>query len=393
MKAPFFFPLLFIISLNVSTLAAERQWTNQKGQEITASFVSVEQSNVVLEMNGKKFSVPISSLSAADQDFIKSQEEPTSPTGEAEKPSTAPLTNFDKEIPKAAKVDDDSVEDKGEKDGKFIYESKHFRFVSNVQLSKSLVQNFSRLFEASYELCAALPLGLTTNQKGDLFPIELFETEQQYRAAGGPAGSAGVFITNEGRVLVPLSGLGVKKVGSSYMYDASSGNATTLIHEVTHQLTPLVYDATAWGWFTEGIAEYCANMPYRTGRFKIGDEQDLLDQVTAYGEDDKGGWALGDDIQIGMTLEQWLNQSPSQFMSNTSLNYGVGALVTFYFLHYDDGRSGKPIREFARATFAGAERKEAYEKLLSGRSYTELAKEIDKAWRSKGVRVRWQDSL
>jgi hypothetical protein len=104
-----------------------------------------------------------------------------------------------------------------------------------------------------------LPLAISGGVKQEgKYQILLFETEQSYNSAGGPPGSAGVFIGGKNIVMVPLTSLGVRPVGSGYMLDRDKSNKT-LPHELVHQLTPDNYYAHgSMGWFTEGLAEYVA---------------------------------------------------------------------------------------------------------------------------------------
>ncbi|MCB1209398.1 MAG: hypothetical protein KDK97_08735 [Verrucomicrobiales bacterium] len=61
----------FALSLSLG-IAEGRSWTNQAGTRIEAEMTGVEGDKVMLQMNGKVFPVPIASLSAEDQAFIKS---------------------------------------------------------------------------------------------------------------------------------------------------------------------------------------------------------------------------------------------------------------------------------------------------------------------------------
>jgi len=81
------FYLALCFSLLTSSLFA-RQWTNTKGKKITADIVRVEGTSVVLNMNGKEVTVPIDTLCAADNDFIRIwQDEQTGEEEIAEEPS------------------------------------------------------------------------------------------------------------------------------------------------------------------------------------------------------------------------------------------------------------------------------------------------------------------
>lgn len=68
--APVFLALFLILWSPSLALAAPREFKSTDGKSITAQVAAVEGGNVVLSMNGREFTVPISRFSQADQDFI-----------------------------------------------------------------------------------------------------------------------------------------------------------------------------------------------------------------------------------------------------------------------------------------------------------------------------------
>ena len=146
-----------------------------------------------------------------------------------------------------------------------------------------MVKKFATLFEATREYCRMLPIAtLKAHVPGAQFrnKILLFESKASYVRNGGPPSSAGVFISRgrqgNGIVMVPLESLGLKKVGSGYMYDYKGENKV-LPHELVHQLTDReYYRSGARGWFSEGLAEYVAVTPYRSGKFMVRSNLCLL---------------------------------------------------------------------------------------------------------------------
>ncbi|MDB4408960.1 hypothetical protein N9165_02740, partial [Akkermansiaceae bacterium] len=309
------------------------------------------------------------------------------------------------------------TEDKEEK--KFIYESDHYRFTCNVRLNRSVVSSFSTLFEATRVYCRALPLavsgGIKNNGKYDIF---LFETKQQYIEAGAPPSSAGVFMRrgNKSYIMVPLTSLGVRKVGSGYMRDRDKSNGT-LVHEITHQLTPGPYFARgARGWFSEGLAEYLTSTPYRSGRFKVKSNfDDIVAYATAYGKKDTRGRALGEEF-TAPALVDYMTMPYSSFTGgDANFNYGLGLVLTTYFLHLDGEGDGARMKEFLKELRTprkksdeaaaegplesepskglqsiGAHGRRALEKLLDGRTFEELQDDITTGWRRKRVKITFR---
>lgn len=368
--------------------AEERSWTNSAGKTIVATLVEISGDKAVLQMAGKNFEVPIASLSDDDKKFIDEWKK-----GDLPDPSgdSAVKENWDGAWPALVSVDIDQPievikEDEAAKE--YVYASPHYEFICDVKLNTSVVKRFSILFEATNQVCRELPLGMVKPFRKERHKIHLFETREAYIAKGGPPASAGVYISRggEGDILVPLTSLGVKKVGSNYSVDYDKEN-TTLSHEITHQLTDYAYYAPgSRGWFTEGLAEYIANSGYRSGKFDIDDLGKLKARVTAYGEDGNGGRALGEDI-AAPDLQQFFTQEYDSFLANAQLSYGLSALIVYYYFHMDGDKDAANIKAFLKALKEEKTPPQLFEPLLAGRSWDEMEAAITQGWRSRGVRI------
>lgn len=364
-----------------------RTWTDAQGRKIEARMSGLDGEQVMLELkDGRKIPYPLAKLSAEDAHYARHFKGAAS-TGEA----TPQGLNFDAEWPDRIKFGEDpeiAIISEDAEQKKFIYESANYRYHCDVRLSKSVVRGFALMFEATHLFCRSLPLALDGGDKTDSkLEIRLFEVYEDYIAAGGMQGSAGVFISGRALVLVPLDSLGVRKVGSGYMLDRDK-SSKTLPHELTHQLTPHPYFAEgSMGWFTEGIAEYVAVTPYRSGAFSVrGNHKDIIDYTTAYGSKNTGGRALGENINIA-DLKEFMLQDYSNFMRDPQINYGCSLLITHYFLQMDGDGDAKRIKSFLKALRDGKTGEEAIAVLLDGRSYAQLGEEIGKAWGRRGVNL------
>jgi len=385
------FAITCLILFTAVSHAEVRNWTNSAGKTITAEIVETEGDKVILKMKGQNFPVPIASLSKPDQDYIAEWKK-QAPTDTAPASQVEPI--WDAPWPKTISADvsqEIEIIKEDESTNEYIYASEHYEFICDVKLNTSVVRRFSLLFEATNQFCRELPLGMVKPFREERHKIHLFETRAAYQSAGGPPSSAGVYISRggEGDILVPLTSLGVKKVGSNYSVDYDEEN-TTLSHEITHQLTDAQYYAAgSRGWFTEGLAEYVANSGYRSGKFNVNDLRKLKAHVTAYGEDNQGGRALGEEIN-SPDLKDFFTQSYSSFVGNAQLNYGLGALIVYYFFHMEGEKEATTIKEFLKGLKAGKKGDEIFEPLLAGRSWDDLEADITKNWRSRGVRINFQ---
>ena len=403
------FPLLVLFLV---TDCPGRTWTSKEGVTFEGDLVeaTVETATLNSTKLPKPLVVPIRELATPDQIFVRAwhaeqvrEKEAVSRMHpyqrrqyELLKATRRIAENFEGKWPGIVSAPDSlEVRDLSEEgEGKqFVYHSPHYEFVCDVELKQSLVKRLAVLFEASREYCRQLPI---SSKKAHVAGIKhrnrilLFETKEGYTKAGGPPGSAGVYIGGKDVIMVPLTSLGVKKVGSSYSIDYDRENRT-LPHELTHQLTDHYYFRPgARGWFSEGLAEYVGATPYRSGSFNVKKALTAIrDYATGFGRTDKGGRALGDDISAP-DLKSYMLQSYGSFVANGNFNYGLGLLITTYFFHMDRDGDRVAISAFLRSLREGKEGEEALQVLRQGRSWDEMEEQISAGWRGRGVRIRFR---
>lgn len=387
----------------MTAVSPARTWTDRQGRKVEGKLVASDDREIVLRLkDGKNVTIPLHRLSDADLEFLENGEEPEEKdTAEVEKempagkkPAAGPLENFDAPWPEDVHFKEDPeilVVAEDEAESRFVYESTNYRFICDVRLSRQVVKGFAVMFEATHDYCRALPLALSGGiRKNGKYNILLFETKDSYIEAGGPPDSAGVFISGRNEVMVPLVSLGVREVGSGYMLDRDKSNGT-LIHEITHQLTPHPYYAAgAMGWFSEGIAEYTTATRYRNGKFKVKSNfDDLVSYATAFGEDNTDGRGLGTEIKAPALRDFFLMDYDEFTGDEANFNYGFGLLLTTYFLHLDGEGDAARKKSFLKALRAGEKGQDALDVLMDGRSFEELEDEISKAWKRKGVEIEF----
>ena len=329
---------LFILYLACGCVLADdgnRVWKDDRGREITAKMVGKNGDNVELQLkDGRRVSFPLAKLSEVDRAVASQWKPPEEPaTDEIADQKAKP--NFDSEWPERISLDADpevNIVSEDPENKLFIYESPNFRFVTDFRLSKSVVSSFARNFETTYLFCRSLPVGLNRAVKTDgKYLIKSFESVEDYIAAGGQPIFDGMFLPSREMVVTSTKGLGVKKVGSGYMRDRDAFSKV-IPHEIVHQMTPFsYYTSGTLGWFTEGVAEYVAITPYRSGSYNVrANLPEIIEYVTAHGSDKLSGRVLGREIEMP-PLEKWMLQTYEEFGANTQFNYGTALLITTYF--------------------------------------------------------------
>lgn len=373
-----------------------RTWTARDGRTLQGALVSVAEGKVrIKRADGKEFDLALESLSDADQqlarDFARRAPKPIAGGVLAGyDPSKADFTSQwprDVTVPADTEI---TVIEENDETRRYVYESVHFRFESDAKLRSLLVSKLATMFEAAFAAHREVPLGnRRTRATGTgKFKAILFEKEEDYHKAGGPANSAGVYLGRTDTFMVPLENLGVRKSGNSYTYDAK-GDFHTLFHEITHQLWA-DYGPMAGTWMVEGFAEYMALMPFRGNRITLTQgRQEVPDFATAYGRDGGGGRALGEAIKMPR-LERFMAMDQPEFYKNMNFNYACGLLLFYYFAEQDGGPGGKQLRECFKAMHNGASEEEARKVLLKGRSYEQLEREFAAGMHRVGIKVSFQ---
>ena len=373
----------------------ERTWTSTTGSTLAGTMVSATPTSVEIRRgDGRTVSVARNLLSAADNSHIQ---EMATPPAASPLPATPMLagydpaqSNFSAPWPDSAGYEGDApitVIEESTTERRFIYESPHFRFQCNVVLRPSLLAKVATMFEACYQLHQAVPLNnrRTRSPQAAKLKARMVETQKQYFAAGGMQGTSGVYLGEADEFLVPLTSLGVKKVGSGYMFDYS-GDFHTFYHEICHQLWA-DHDAHADIWMVEGFAEYMACAPYRNGRFSLSQQpKSALEYITAYGWKDQGGRALGKNF-VMPHLEKLMGMPQQEFYQNGNTNYGYGQLLVYYFILLDGEGDAARFKNSIKATQDGKPPEEARKALLDGRTYQQLEEDVSAGLRKHGIKV------
>lgn len=386
-----------------------RTWTSTDGRKIEASFVAVVGENVQIRMaNGTLFTVPLARLSAADQSYVKSQPPGTpgaAPTdssgsavaavtplpGQPAAMATWPRTVSLPDKPEVVVVREDAAKKE------FVYRSPHYEFVCDSKLGANVVREFGRIFESTWLINCLFPLDLKPQPESlrKVFLARLFTSQSEYMEEGGVEGSAGVYMSGKKALMVPLSSLGVRMVGSRVTLEGNSDDDNaTLIHEITHQMMNHWLDKLPI-WFVEGSAEYVEMLEYkRNGGFSLIGLQRQMNTYAQRMSETGGKTFRMVDLEelMGLEGERWaaaLGGRPGGAMAN----YGSAGLLTYFFYHLDGkGDAAHMIAFLRQAQSATTEAQQAAAvkaHLLRERNYSQLAEEVKKGFRREGVTIEY----
>jgi len=353
---------------------SERAWTSSDGKQLTGTLESFDGTNVQIRTSKAAFKFPLARLSEADQQYIKAWA--------ANKPVSVGAWPEFVEVPL-----DLPVQTITEEEGNCVYRSPHFEFRAPIRLSQSVIREFARIFEATFEAVKALPVGFDPkpNDSG-FFVTELYRTKEDYYAAGGPEGSGGVYKTRDDKIMIPLEFLGVKAVGNRFILEARGDN-DVLKHEIAHQVTRrwlLLSDV----WFVEGLAEYIAAARYKDGRYTFKNIAGSVEEYVFKRTSDAAYPMLPVDSLLKMSFQEWAAALTGTGMNR---NYPSANLLMFYFLHLDGDGKGTAVAEYLRALDKGEDQAAAMKKyLVRERQDAALSQDVRDKLRSVGIRVEFQ---
>lgn len=350
-----------MLALCFSAVAQAREWKDVSGRAIEAEMLGVEQGNaVVLNASKLRVSLPLKKLSAADQEWVRQWTEGKSALQLFPSPAW-PLTVQQPEV---------RVTGGAQKGVGFVFNSPHYEFRCDAEVSPSVMNDFATVAEGTLRLVYSLPVAFPTLE-GKTYSARILQSEEAYARAGGPAGSGGVFIASmsgDGVLLVPFSSLGIEQFAgrNTKGYDYS---ATVLIHEMVHQATGELLTLMP-RWVSEGLAEYAANTIYRNGVFYTGERDRILSlrqRLEGYDKLTRGNgqtFAAPANGATGngaaRTMESWIMR-PSQLLSvseaawRTDVNsnaaliqvhrlYLSSMFMMHYYLHLADNGDARRIR-------------------------------------------------
>ncbi len=379
-----------------------RVWTLAEGKKAEGEYISVEKDKVRVLIKGREQSIKLASLSPEDREYVRVRRERELSPG-----SVHENNNFNARWPSSSAMEDkQKARAVQEKDGDFIYETSHFRFYSPARLSLGTVVEIGRIFEGTYSANLLIPLNPPCRRYEEdaeaKLPARLFLTKEAYaQATGGVhAGSAGLF--NGTEVLVPFESLGIVKKGKVYTREPGARvDSHTLVHEITHQMT-MFGAKTLSGkpytlpiWYAEGIAEYVGVTPYRNGNLKFtGTRKALASYVI--GGPGVSGRQLGAQFS-SPPLRRFMEQSIQEYQSARGeaiqFNYGMSLVLFYYFAHIDGRGDAARLKRWMRALQNDECEPTDYGRLLDGRSWEQLEKEVARGVKSKlGIAIDFEDA-
>ncbi|MEM6280143.1 MAG: hypothetical protein AAF733_11730 [Verrucomicrobiota bacterium] len=412
---------LFLVVPVATALAESRFWTSADGKMIEGTLLDFDGETVKLETDRGVFDLPLTRLSESDQEFAKNWAKENAEMAKSEdsgKRQASQIGNFERltlgEWPQYVTADldvDDIIIVEGEElaalreenaggegdEELFVYRTPHFEFHAPDRLSASVIRDFARIFEATFQFIDQMPIGLAPSPSSNgFYPTKLYMTKDDYYADGGMAGSGGMMSWrrrgNEmsSLIQVPLPNLGVEYTGTRFVVD-SNKRSTTLTHEIAHQVMMLWLMTPMPTWLSEGIAEVVSCQDYDNGRFKLSSMDRAIVEDVTYGRG-REFTMLDLDSLMNISSREWASDLAS---GKGGLNYRSSNVLAYYFLKLDGEGDAAHLVEFLKELptikRGDEEALDALQEthLRRGRSYEKLQEELAKSWRSEGLQIEF----
>jgi hypothetical protein len=249
----------------------ERVWTSAAGTSIKAKLIDCDGKVARLQTGKQQVNLMVNQLGPDDQVFIKSWMQEKSATPPQEEP--APLKKWPATV-EVTRTPEIKVVSEDEKAKKFVYQSPHYEFTAPIQLSKSAVQEVAVLFEATYALLDALPVGLNL-RVGQTAPLKVLLVEgiEDIIKLGGPGHTEFTYLSKIDSVVVTLGNLGASKKNDRWTFTAHKATLWDVRLRIAEQLytkCPLPV------WFDMGIGTYVVEMRYADGRFLVSGQRGAI---------------------------------------------------------------------------------------------------------------------
>ncbi len=383
---------LLALQIAMAQEEALRTWTNLEGRTVRASLVEVNEPHVILQLeNGAKSSVPISSLSAADQTFLKTASAaapaaPAAPAADLQWPGVINVKPRDLEITVGK-------QDSGAR--RYHYNSGSFEFISTAPLANAVVREVAADFELVREAIRQLPWNWAPQpREGPFFRIFMAETFEDYVALGGGDNRGTI---KDGNGITRFDSIGLKKVAQRYAFDRREKSDGELVTLVT-QLFTADMRGYLLPWSYNGLTHFLRDVAYQNGKMSF---QGLESSMKRMLKDRERYKFEADRLMAYLQMDWDERRSEADIIRHRNITDGM--LLFYYFGYMDGDGTGAGLhayyQEVAKAALAyrsrdpnrsrdpaAVQRKAYLDRLLAGRSMDELKAEIIAKYRAFGIK-------
>lgn len=393
--------LFLALPLSAENLKEIRNWKNNKGKVIKAKLIRLKKDKVTLQTtNGREATIKISVLSQDDQKLLQAWAQKNKNSDNAVREIPSGPFRWKSKFSGDATPDVEYVK-YDEKRKAHLYKTKHFDFYIEEKMTNSTVSKCVAVFDNIVDALDEFPIKLNTIPDGSRPRYEtiLCSSQRRYAELGGPPNSGGFFAPSKNLTVIPFSSMGIVKKGKNFVFDGKNRTFDTLVHELVHHST------SHWRaqptWIVEGMADYMAAMPYRSGSFNFSNPGGYIaSKIRKYSHTPIAPKGVLQAVKpmrmLTVSRREW-NATLFASQLEGGRYYASSMVYFYYFARVDDRGDGKQLIQYmhtlenARKAGKKIDQKAMIEKfLLRGRSEQELEAEMKESLKSKGLKINFR---
>ena len=308
--------------------------------------MEVNGAEVTLKMEtGVISKVPLATHALSDQAYVKQRASKPAiagaPSSGASKTAGAALA-WPAAVTINPKALDITVGEQNAAKREYVYESGSFRYIAKAPLTGTVMKDVAGDFELASQFVRQLPWGWVPKPKdGGNFKVYLTETLQDFTDLGGNDTSGGG--SKDDYVFVKMAGLGLKKVGPRYAFDArerSEGEVMGLtMHLLLGDMRSLLEP-----WSSIGLEEFIRKVAYHKGALRLSRlDAALKEKIVAENR-------TKPDLERMIRLLHMPYKEQRNDVKQIRVENYFDAMMLVYFFGFMDGDGkGSRLHEYYRA--------------------------------------------
>lgn len=355
--------MLAVLAGALLSPAEARVWTDLKGREINAEYVSQTEDAVVLRLaTGKEVTVPVKNLSRADLAYLIEME-----IAEAEKKGTPKKKEDGKPeeekegdagagpawegpVPRKMALKKPLQIEEEKWDEGMTYSSEHYRIVADERVSGKVVEAILESCELTRLYCEALPFGLSyqSSPVQGKYEIHTYGETEGWVESGQVEGRPVLLDPVSGKVMLCFEALGMAASGRGGREEIRY-LVSEMIKAVTRAMIPELYQRNLKDWFNEGLPNLLSCGVYEEGTLDFTEIAEETKELLL-GKSRSGQKAIFDrEIEMEKLDDLVLKTVAGPADEDERRRFlGQCVLFTGYLVYLDDGGKATGLREGLR---------------------------------------------
>lgn len=372
-----------------------REWTDVSGRKLDGVFISGTDETALIRVLSTQriYRIPLSRLSEADQDFVRSRAREVDAFNEIYPPVAS-------HWPQRVEGRTQPLNLKKKTDGSG-WISTHYDFQTDSELEPELIEALATTCEAVDVVIRNSPLPLSWGRDPDKKrPIVIHASMSKFIASGAQEHWGAFYSVRSNEVHVPLVSLtGANKSAFSPRFQLRKRDTyQILVHELIHQASVGFLVLGVPAWVGEGTSELYSALQTSPGQFSFVNHRALIRRYLDEQINARNGvenvlrlrslpLPQMDDF-LSLNLSQY-NRRTSESPNGGFCEYAAAMLLTEYFCFADNNS----MRTYLEAVFTGLSPAEAAElHLMRGRSSQQIESLLAGRWADLGLTLRFVDN-